>query len=82
VNRPDNKNIALEVLTGLSGDSDDLEQVWLETVTGQTGGVNDLYAAMYAMAGVDDAYDWLVLQGIPADALPEMWNSYWLSVLA
>jgi hypothetical protein len=67
-------------LTSLTGDTDDLEQVWLEAVTTQTGHVDDLYAAMYAMAGVDNAYDWLLLQGVVQAALPSMWDEYWLSV--
>ena len=53
MSRPDHKNSALQVLTGLAGDTGDLEQAWLEVVTGQTGHVNGLYSSMYALADVD-----------------------------
>jgi hypothetical protein len=82
MSRPDNKQLGLMALTGLAEKSvDDLEQVWLETVTSQSGDVSDLYSAMFALSGVDNAYDWLLLQGMAEKALPDMWDQYWLSVV-
>jgi hypothetical protein len=82
--RGDCKHTALLTNTGeVTGHVDDLEQLWLETQTGSTGNVNDLWMEVFLANGATSgdfntaAYEFLLGIGTTAAALPDMWTEFW-----
>jgi hypothetical protein len=82
--RGDCKHTALLTNTGeITGHVDDLEQLWLETETGSTGNVNDLWMEIFLANGAtsgdfnDAADEFLQFIGVTAAALPDMWTEFW-----
>jgi hypothetical protein len=82
--QPDCKHTALLTNTGeSSGHVDDLEQLWLETETGTTGHVNDLWMLVFQANGAtsDDwntaAKQFLLDVDVTDGALPDMWTEFW-----
>lgn len=84
--RTDDKHAQLLRLTGAaSGQVNDLEQQWLLSVVVAPLGdqLNDLWLAFFIQTGATSgdfntaAYEYLIIMGVPAGALPDMWAYAW-----